>query len=430
MIGVIRNKINNSREAKNAIWLIGGRIAQMLLSLIVNVLTAKYLGPSSYGLINYITAYVAFFTSFCTLGINAVIIRDFVEHPEEQGQTIGTTLVLRFISSLLSAIMIVCIVSIIDHNEPLTIVIAILCSVSLIFQVFDTFNYWFQSRYQSKVTSIATFVAYFATSIYRIILLITQKNVQWFAFATSIDYAVLGSILLYAYKKQRGPRLSFSPHKAKSLLSKSYHYILSGMMVAIYGQTDKLMLKQMLDDTTVGYYSLATSISTMWVFVLSAIIDSMYPTIVGVHDKDYELFKRKNRQLYAMVIYVSVAVSVLLTIFAPLVIGMFFGQSYLPATNPLRIITWYTVFSYLGVARNAWIVCENKQKYLKYMYVGAAIINVALNYIMIPIWGASGAALASLITQICTSLLLPCFWKDMRPNAGLMVDAFFLRKIK
>lgn len=430
MIGVIRNKIKNSREAKNAIWLIGGRIAQMLLSLIVNVLTAKYLGPSSYGLINYVTAYVAFFTSFCTLGINAVIIRDFVEHPEEQGQTIGTTLVLRFISSLLSTMMIVCIVSIIDHDEPLTIVIAILCSVSLIFQVFDTFNYWFQSRYQSKVTSIATFAAYFATSIYRIILLITQKDVQWFAFATSIDYAVLGSILLYAYKKQRGPRLTFSSQKAKSLLSKSYHYILSGMMVAIYGQTDKLMLKQMLDDTTVGYYSLATSISTMWVFVLSAIIDSMYPTIVGVHDKDYELFEKKNRQLYSMVIYVSVAVSVLLTIFAPFVIGIFFGQSYLPATNPLRIITWYTVFSYLGVARNAWIVCENKQKYLKYMYVGAAIINVALNYIMIPIWGASGAALASLITQICTSLLLPCFWKDMRPNARLMVDAFLLRKIK
>ena len=57
-------------------------------------------------------------------------------------------------------------------------------------------------------------------------------------------------------------------------------------------------------------------------------------------------------------------------------------------------------------------------------------INVGLNYIMIPMWGASGAALASLITQICTSLILPCFWKDMRPNVKLMIDAFLLRGIK
>ena len=423
-------RFKNNKEAKNASWLIGGKVAQMVLSFFVSILTARYLGPGNYGIISYVNAYVAFFTSLCTLGLNSVIIKDFVDKPEEQGETIGTSLAMRFISSFLSALMILCIVRVVDSDEPTTIIIAVLCSISRVFQVLDTLNYWFQSRYESKVTSIATFVAYAATALYRIVLLALQKNVELFAFATSVDYIVLGAILFYAYKKHNGPKLSVSFSRGKSLLGRSYHYILSGMMVAIYGQTDKFMLKQMLDETSVGYYSLASTVNLMWVFVLQAIIDSMYPTIMNLYGKDKKTFERKNRKLYAIVIYVSMMAAVCFVIFAPLVIRILYGEAYLPAVGPLRIITWYTIFSYLGVARNAWIVCENKQKYLKYMYLSASFINVGLNYIMIPMWGASGAALASLITQICTSLILPCFWKDMRPNVKLMIDAFLLRGIK
>lgn len=429
MLKQFLSRFTNNKEARNAGWLIGGKIAQMLLSFAVGVLTARYLGPSNYGIINYAAAYVAFFTSMCTLGINAVIIRDFVEHPQEQGTAIGTSIVLRTVSSFLSIILIFCVVSIVDQDEPTTIIVALLCSVSLLFQVMDTFNYWFQSRYESKVTSIATFVAYAATSLYRIILLILQKDVMWFAFATSVDYICLGLILWLSYRKHNGPKLRYSWSKGKYLLSRSYHYILSGMMAAIYGQTDRFMLKQMLDESSVGFYSLASSLSNMWVFVLQAIIDSMYPTIINLYGIDQKQFEKKNRQLYAIVIYVSIAAAACFVIFAPLIIRLLYGDAYLPAIGPLRIITWYTIFAFLGVARNAWIVCENQQKYLKYMYLSAAFINIGLNYFMIPLWGASGAALASLVTQVCTSLILTCFWKDMRPNVKLMVDALLLKDI-
>lgn len=430
MINSLLAKFRNNKEAKNAGWLIGGRVAQMILSFFVSILTARYLGPGNYGIVSYVNAYVAFFTSLCTLGLNSVIIKDFIDKPEEQGEAIGTSLAMRFASSLLSTLMIVFIVRVVDHDEPTTIIVAVLCSVSLLVQILDTFNYWFQSRYESKITSIATFVAYAATALYRIVLLVLQKNVEWFAFATSIDYIVLGAILFAAYKKYNGPKLSVSINKGKSLLGRSYHYILSGMMVAIYGQTDKFMLKQMLDETSVGYYSLASAVNLMWVFVLQAIIDSMYPTIMNLYGKNKEQFERKNRQLYAIVIYVSMAAAICFVLFAPLVIKILYGDAYMPAVGPLRVITWYTIFSYLGVARNAWIVCMNKQKYLKYMYLSAAFINIGLNYIMIPMWGASGAALASLLTQVCTSLVLPCCWKDMRPNVRLMIDAFLLRGVK
>ncbi len=421
-------KFKGNKEVKNASWLVGGKIIQMVLQLIVGILTARFLGPSNYGLITYGAAYVAFFSSLCNLGINSVIVKNFVDHPDEEGEAIGTTLLLRLFSGLLSCSVIFIIVNIADAGEPITILIVFLCSLSLLFHIFETFNYWFQSRYQSKVVSIASLVAYVSTSIYKIVLLVLQKDAVWFAVATSVDYLVYAIVIFFYYKKYNGPRLCFSLAKAKQLLSKSYNYILAGLMVSIYGYTDKIMLKQMLDEAAVGYYSTATAVCTMWAFVLSAIIDSMYPTILKLYKTNYAAYERKNRQLYAIIFYVSIGVSILFVLFGKLAIQILYGESYLPATGPLKIVTWYTAFSYLGVARNAWVVSENKQKYLKYIYIIAAVLNILLNAILIPIWGTEGAAFASLLANFGVTLFLPFFFREMRPNCKLMIEAILLKK--
>lgn len=424
------DSILKNKEVKNAGWLIGGKVAQMGLSLFISIITARYLGPGNYGLISYGTAFVSFFTALCTLGINSVIIKDFVDHPNDQGKAIGSALVLRIISSSLSALMIFGIVSIIDRDEPTTVAVVVLCSFGGIFNVFETFNYWFQNQYKSKITSLATLSAYSVMSLYKIVLLITGKDVRWFAFAASVDYIIVALFLYVAYRKYNGPKLIFSAEKSKSLLKTSYHYILSTMMIAIYGQTDKIMLKHMSGKAEVGYYSTAVAICAMWTFVLQAIIDSVYPTILKLKGENKELYERKNRQLYLMVFYISGFVSVFFLIFGGLIVRILYGRSFLPAADVLKVVTWYTAFSYLGVARNAWIVSENCQKYLKYMYGGAAVLNIVLNYFFIQINGAIGAAAASLITQVFTSMILPVFFPEMRANVKLMLEAITFRKVK
>ena len=120
----------------------------------------------------------------------------------------------------------------------------------------------------------------------------------------------------------------------------------------------------------------------------------------------------------------------IICIFAEPVVSILYGEAYLPAVKPLRIITWYTAFSYLGVARNTWIVCEEKQRYLSAVYVASAVVNVALNALLIPKMGASGAALASVAAQIMTVTLAPLFIKALRPNVRMMADAILLKGIK
>lgn len=418
-----------SKVVKNAGWIIGGRVFNKLLALVVSALTARFLGPGNYGLINYAAAYTTFFASICTLGINSILVKNLMDHPEEEGQTIGTALLLRGVSSALSALMIVGIVSIVDKGEPITIIVVALSGIGLVFQIFDSLNYWFQARLESKYSALASFIAYAVASAYKILLLVKGMSVQWFAVATAVDYLVIAIFLLAAYFAKGGKRFRFSMKKAGELLGASKSFIISGLMVSVYASTDKLMLKQMLDDTTVGYYSTAESVTNMWVFVLAAIIDSFYPTIVQAFQEGKSKFERKNRQLYTIVFYVACGASLVISLLAKPVIQIIYGDAYLQAVQPLRIIVWYTAFSYLGVARNAWIVCENLQKYLKYIYIGAGMLNVLLNAVFIPLWGISGAALASLVTQVATIVLFPALIRPMRPNVKLMIDAVRLKGV-
>lgn len=421
----ISNLLKN-RTFKNAGWLIAGKTVEKLISFVVGILSTRYLGPSNYGLINYAGAFAAFFMAFCTLGINSVIVKELIDKKVPQGTVLGTAIGLKGISSFLSAIMVVCIVSVLDAGEPVTILVVALCSIGPIFNILETFNYWFQSRLQSKVTAIAAVIGYMITSAYRIYLMATEKSVIYFALATSVDYICVGLIQIIAYKKYHGEKLRFSWSYGKKLLKISSPFILPALMVAIYGQTDKLMLKQMIGVEENGYYSTAVTLCLSWCFILSSIIDSFSPTIMELNLKDEERFKKRNKQLYAIVAYLSCAVSVIFTLFAHPIIRILYGESYLPAAAPLRIITWYTAFSYLGVARNSWIVCKNRQKYLIYIYLSAAFINILANAALIPMLGASGAATASLLAQI-TTILVPLAIPPLRENTKLIFEAVTLK---
>jgi len=423
-------RLLQSAVVKNASWLICGRIAQMVISLIVGVLTARYLGPANYGLINYAAAYATFFMALCTLGINSVLVKEFVDYPEEEGAIIGSSLLLQATSSFLSWGVIVGIVCFVDAGETTTIAVTALYCLSLLVRIFEVYNYWFQSRLQSKVTAVVLLIGYLVTSVYKITLLVLHMRVEWFAVAMALDYLVVGILLMVSYKKYGGARLRCSLSVSKRILRKSVPFILPGLMVAVYGYVDKFMLKQMLSETEVGFYATATAVCGMWAFVLQAVIDSVYPSIMEAHKKNYAEYEKKNRQLYGIVFYIAIGVSILFYLFGKWVVLILYGPDYLPAVVPLKIVTWYTAFSYLGVARNAWIVCEEKQKHLKYIYVSAAILNVLMNLLFIPNWGAAGAAAASLATQILTTMIIPFFIKDLRHNSILMIEGILLYKVR
>lgn len=410
-----------SPATRNAGWLIGGRVVRLLIDLTVGLITARYLGPARYGLISYAGAYTAFFAAICGLGISTVLVKELIDGTEPEGRVMGTALCLQLLAGALSVLSICGISAVADAGETTTRIVVALSSLRLLLQSFETFSYWFQAKLRARVTATVGLISYAVAAAYRVYLLVAGKSVVYFALASLIDAACSAILLLLLYRRQGGGALDLSRHYAASLLRKSYHFILPGLMVAVYGQTDRIMLKHMVGGTELGYYATAAALSTAWCFVLSAIIESAAPAILSAYRTSRTDFLRRNRRLYAVVFYLSAFVSLVLTLCGGVVVRLLYGVEYLPSVAPLRVLTWCTVFSYLGVARNLWVVSLERQSYLKYVYMASAVLNVLLNLLLIPRWGATGAALASLLAQFLSTFLLPLCIRSLRANALLML---------
>ena len=125
--------------------------------------------------------------------------------------------------------------------------------------------------------------------------------------------------------------------------------------------------------------------------------------------------------LYSIIIYLSLIQCVAITLFAPWIIQILYGAEYAPTVSALQLTVWYTTFSYVGSARNVWILAEGQQKHLWILNLAGAVMNVVLNFIFIPLWGILGAAFASLVTQIFTNIFMNMMIPSIRRTNLLML---------
>ncbi len=412
--------MTENKVFKNATWIIACKIVQSLLGLVVSMFTARLLGPAGYGLINYAASIVAFVAPIMQLGLNSVMVQEIVNSPEKEGETLGTALLMNTCSALFCVLGIIGFVSVANHGETETLIVCALYSILLIFQALEMVQYWFQAKLKSKYVSIIALIAYTVMSAYKIFLLVSKAKVYWFALSQAIDVMVIALVLLIIYKKIGTQKFRFSKDAMKRMWKKSRHYIVASLMVTVFQQTDRIMIKLMLDDAATGYYSAAVACAGMTSFVFAALIDSFRPSIFEAKKTSEEGFKKNMTRLYSVIIYLSLAQCTVITLFAPLIIKILYGSAYAPASSALQIIVWYTTFAYLGSVRNIWILAENKQKYLWILNLSGALMNIALNAVLIPFWGILGAAFASLVTQIFTNVIMNIIVRPIRANNVFM----------
>lgn len=416
--------VKKSSGFNNAVWIISCRVVQAVLSLFIGMWTARYLGPSNYGLINYASSLASFVAPIAYLGINEVLVLELVNSPQDEGKTMGTSIVISIIMSFICILGIGLFVVITSPNELDTIIVCSFYSITLFFRAFQIIQYWFQSKLLSKYASIASVFIYIFVSVFKAILLITGKNVYWFVFCCVLDETLIAGSLIWLYKKLNGGVFSFSKEKAGELIYKSKSYIIPNLMIAIFAQTDRIMLKLMVDNVAAGIYSAAMVCCNMSSFVFVAIIDSFRPSIFSWKNQNQKLYEERLKQLNCIIIYLSLIQCIVFMIFSNQIISILYGSSYIEAGLVLKILVWYTLFSYLGSTRNIWILAENKQKLLWIINVVGAVMNIVLNYFLIPIYGASGAAFASVFTQFFMNIVMCLILKQYREGIKLIIQSF------
>jgi len=412
--------MKGSKVINNAKWIIACKLAQSVLQLVVGMICARYMGPSNYGLINYAASIVAFAIPIMRLGFDATLVREYVQSPNQENEITGTSIVLNLISGAMCTVAVVGFSAVSNVNDRVTVVVCGLYSLSLIFAAAEMIQYWFQYKLMSKYSSVVMLCVYFVVSAYKIILLITQSSVYWFAVTHSIEYGLIAICLFIVYY-QKGGRPHFSWTLGKRMLKNSKHYILAALMLVIIQNTDHIMLTMMTNKAENGFYSAAITAAGVFQFVYTAIVDSYRPIILEYKKTNSGEYEHNLTSLYSLVLYMSLIQSIVFTLFGNVIISILYGGEYEAAVPVFRILVWYLAFAIMGTVRNVWILAEQRQKYLWVINLSGAMFNIVLNSVLIRYMGACGAALASLLTQIFANFILGFIMKPLRENNRIIL---------
>lgn len=416
-----QNNIIESVKAKlqgpvvlNIIWLSFDKVLKLVIGLVVGVWVARYLGPTQWGKLNYISAFVAILMTVAKLGMDGFLTKEILQHPNSKNEILGTSFFIR-VFLLPFLFLFVLVYFYVENFEQDYYWLFAFLSLNVVIVPLDLIDLEFQSRLQSKLTIISKNIAYVLGAVVRLYLILNKESLIWFAAAMGIEAALSYIFLLVVYQKNDNIlKWKFSKTMAVSLLKEGWPFILASLAVILYIRLDQIMIGNMVGEEELGLFSSAIKISDIFIFLPMAVSSSFLPSLVSAKKRGQEAFVQRIQFLINWMMRISLVLSLGITLFSDQIIQVLFGTEFIAAGRILSVHIWALVPTFLGVATTQYLVVESLQRYSLYRTVLGLVTNLALNVYLIPKYGALGAAIATTISQSVAAIFSGLLFKQTR----------------
>ena len=412
----------------NTTWGFVGRFFSLGVAFFVSVYVVRYLGPHQYGLLSYSVSFVGLFGFMANLGLDTILCRDLVKYPEKRDELLGTAFFLKFSGSL-AAVFLILLTSWLIGNDLYSTFLITIIALSVFFRSpIDVINIYFQAKVSAKFPVMLSILINAFLSFLKVVLVLLGASLTYFALVFLVESIITftGLIYIYTINKLRIWNWRINLRLAKELLINSWPLVFAGVFILIYSRIDQVIIKYFLDESAVGIYDVGARLSEIWYFIPSMIAGSLFPAIVNAKKVDERLYQVRMAKLYSLLIYLSLVIVVPIFFLADKIVILLYKEAFIEAANVIRIYAWTLIATAIGTVVNNYLINENYTKLSLFFNFTGMLINVLLNIVLIPIYGITGAALATLISYffIPVSVL---FFKKTRDHGLLILRAFMFK---
>ena len=400
--------ITKNKYGSNFIWTFCEKLINLTSVLVVGVFLARYLGPEKFGILTYSQSYVGMFAFLIGLGLDNITIREVVKKAEESDRIISTSFVLK----MSAFIVVMLIVNLIGYfsNEDLEIrLIILVASLGLIQHPFNVFVNYFQAVVNIRYISLMIMISRLLLIISKLLMIVYKASLISFVVVDVIVLILLSLSYFFYYKNYLSLKFNklflFSREIAYIMLKDSWPLMISSGAIMLYMRLDQIMIKEMLTLEELGLYSVGVRISESWYFIPMIISSVLFPSIIKAKEQELKLYYDRLKQLFALSIWVALALSLILFVFSEMIIENLFGESYIGAHIVLSILSCAGVFVSMGYVNGKWMVVENYTRLSLLRNIIGLIINVLCNVVLIPMYGIKGAAISTLLAIFVASNL-------------------------
>lgn len=417
----MREKIR-SLIKKGFFHIFGANVINRIIQFASSIFLVRLLSKEQFGLFSYAQNILMFFLLFNGLGVNAGMLQYGSESIEEDkrnsffnyGIKIG-----------ISFNLFVCIFVLIYSNffsikiEDARPILSSMFLFPLFMFLFELLQIYFRSSLENKKFSFFTTLNTFLLFIFSVIgaYYFQIIGVVVFRYLAYIITMIVGLILVRSHyidifkssvlvKTEKKEFMKFSIVSSFNSAISQLLYVIDIFLIGLI----------LVDENTIASYKTATLIPFALNFIPLSIMMFIYPYFAR-NNTNKKWIKQNYLKLTKYLIIINFAISLFLVVFAPSIIKILFGAEYYDSIIPFRILSFgYFVAATFRIPAGNVLVMLKKVKFGMYLSIITGVLNILLDIVLIKFYGAVGAAIATLVVFIFTSV------------AGIIYLAFILTK--
>ncbi|WP_421077865.1 flippase [Methanothermococcus sp. Ax23] len=389
-----------------------------ILPLITFPYLVRVLGPDKYGLIAFASAFIGYFNIITDYGFNLSATRDVAVHrdnKEKLSEIFSSVMIIKIVFMVLSFI-ILCIVVFsfekFSHNWIIYIFAFGVVLGNVLFPV-----WFFQGMERMKYITFLNIISKTVFTISIFVFIRDASDYIYVPLISSLGYILAGVLsLIFIFKKFDVVFKIPSKIEVINQLKEGWHIFVSTVSINLYTTSNTFILGIFTNNTIVGYFSAGYTLIQAFLGMLNPISQTFYPYISRLASESKEKAVSVIKKLIRGVGAFTFILSLLIFIFADLIVKIVLGEQYYNSIIVIRILAFLPFIiglsNILGI--QTMLTFGYKRAFTKIIVAGS-IINIILALVLVPFWKHIGISTSIVITEIFITLSMYVYikWKKI-----------------
>jgi O-antigen/teichoic acid export membrane protein len=403
------------------------RAVGMLASVVSVAMTARYLGPGRYGELTIAVAFVGMWSCLADLGIGTVIVRRVASGTGDLERLVRINSGLSLIYCVPLAAVTAGSGLLLYHSEAVRLMLVVLSCQLLMFTMTTRFEPVFLSTVRFSAVAVSDVAGRLGTLAMVAYLVATRADVIWFAVAQLIPPALQLLIQGPAAARHISLRPIFAPREVADLLRESLFPIGVAVVGVLYWRTDGVILSKMSTHAEVGVYGLAYAVAFNTLVVSMFFLKATLSTATELFAQDVAAFAGFLRRCVELMYFAAVPVAIVGGLLAGPLIDVFGDREFVGRGAPTLAVLFVAVALRFvtGTLGQGLFACH-QQKFFFRLSIAALAFNVALNLLLDKPFGAVGAGLSLVGTELF-GMVLASWW--LRRECDYRTPVAFLLRL-
>ncbi len=402
----------------NYISMLAGTLSSKMLAMLGFVMLSRFLGVEDFGRYSLVFSFWALLNTLMDLGTSALLGRDIAEEPSKTTDTIESAIYIRVGGFLLFALPAYFIGRYLDMSPELIII--------TFYGLLVGFEVYYDCFFSATMRlDMAAKTRYFSSIVHVCLIALGVLFKLDFLILVTIALSQPLFKLIFDYFLYKPFKISLhAPNfsRIKTMLTDSWALWLVGLLYIVLARIDTLMLVKLSTDGEyqLGLYSAAYRYSEMLALFIASICPSILPLLVEAKNTNDNGERIRYLSSNGTRFFTAVLIIISMCIFwyAQWIILIFNGQAYIEGAQSLQILIWSQTLVAVNTLSYQILMVYNKQGSRDFLSacVSMVILNIGLNFWLIPDFGSIGASWATVATEITMLIVMLYFIKKYTPN--------------